>query len=87
MSNQFVWPSDRARAENDELNRVCEYLESVLDQAGATPKGNVALMGDVKDEDGTTYHKALVVQFATVEDFHAAMKAGRCRFTVFGGEV
>ncbi|MCD1628509.1 DUF551 domain-containing protein [Marinobacter shengliensis] len=27
----FVWPSDRTRAENDELNRVCEYLEEVLD--------------------------------------------------------
>src|SRR5690554_2947585 len=31
MSDKFVWPSDRARAENDELNRVCEYLEEVLD--------------------------------------------------------
>ena len=49
-------------------------------------RGDVALMGDVTDEDGTTYHKALVVQFATVEDFRAAMKAGQCRFTVFGGE-
>jgi len=32
MSVDFVWPSDRARAENDELDRVCEYLEEVLDE-------------------------------------------------------
>lgn len=28
----FIWPSDRARAENDELSRVCEHLEEVLDE-------------------------------------------------------
>ena len=50
-------------------------------------RGDVALMGDVTDVDGTTFHKALVVQFATQEDFHAAVQAGRCRFTVFGGEA
>ncbi|MDN6321031.1 MAG: hypothetical protein L0J77_14840 [Marinobacter sp.] len=30
MMNDFVWPSDRDRAENDELNRVCEYAEQLL---------------------------------------------------------
>lgn len=30
--NEFIWPSDRARADNDELDRVCEYLEEVLDE-------------------------------------------------------
>lgn len=29
---QFIWPSDADRAENDELNRVCEHLEEVLDE-------------------------------------------------------
>lgn len=28
----FVWPSDIDRAENEELNRVCEYLERVIDE-------------------------------------------------------
>ncbi|MDP4546531.1 hypothetical protein [Marinobacter sp. MDS2] len=28
----FIWPSDQDRAENDELNRVCEYAEELLDQ-------------------------------------------------------
>jgi len=38
MTDDFVWPSDKARAENVELNRVCEYLEEVLDSAqGAEP--------------------------------------------------
>tara|TARA_Y100001956_G_C4077803_1_gene166974 strand:- start:362 stop:940 length:579 start_codon:yes stop_codon:yes gene_type:complete len=32
MCDDFVWPSDRARAENDELDRVCDYLEDVLNQ-------------------------------------------------------
>lgn len=50
-------------------------------------QGDVQLMGDITDQEGDTYHKALVVQFATVEDFHAAREAGQCRFTVFGGEV
>lgn len=31
----FIWPSDIARAENDELNRVCEHLEEVLDERDA----------------------------------------------------
>lgn len=34
MTN-FIWPSDIARAENDELNRVCEYLEEVLNERDA----------------------------------------------------
>ncbi len=44
-------------------------------------------MGDITDEDGTKFHKSLLVQFATDEDFRAAMKAGQFRFTVFGGGV
>lgn len=32
MNDHFVWPSDADRAENDELNRVCEYLEGLLDR-------------------------------------------------------
>lgn len=31
QSTAFVWPSDMDRAENDELNRVCEHLECVSD--------------------------------------------------------
>ena len=27
MNPDFVWPSDAARAESDELDRVCEELE------------------------------------------------------------
>lgn len=29
---QFVWPSSINRAENDELNRVCEYAEELVAQ-------------------------------------------------------
>jgi len=34
MTN-FVWPSDADRAESDELNRVCEQLERVMDNSQA----------------------------------------------------
>jgi len=34
-TNDFVWPSDRARAESHELNRVCEELEAAFDQLEA----------------------------------------------------
>jgi hypothetical protein len=30
--SDFIWPSDANRAENDELNRVCEFLEETLDR-------------------------------------------------------
>lgn len=33
--SHFIWPSDLDRAENDELNRVCDYLEEVLDERDA----------------------------------------------------
>jgi len=35
VSNDFVWPSDRARAENDDLDRVCVQLEETTDQLAA----------------------------------------------------
>tara|TARA_Y100001973_G_C5184062_1_gene326713 strand:+ start:794 stop:1297 length:504 start_codon:yes stop_codon:yes gene_type:complete len=50
-------------------------------------KGNVALAGDITDEDETTFHRAVIIQFATAEDLNAAIRSGQCRFTVFGGEV
>lgn len=33
--SDFIWPSDVARAESDELNRVCEHLEEVWDERDA----------------------------------------------------
>lgn len=32
MTEGFVWPSDMDRAENEELNRVCERLQEVEDE-------------------------------------------------------
>ena len=90
MNDHFVWPSDADRAESDELNRVCEYLEEVLDHirdATKMVKGNVALAGDITDEDGTTFHRALLIQFTDDASLRAAVDSGQCRFTVFGGEV
>ena len=50
-------------------------------------RGDVAVMGDITDEEGITYHRGLLVQFKTREDFQAAVTAGQCRFSVFGGDA
>jgi hypothetical protein len=98
-SNNMAWPQAVERNQDGQYKyvgasaaweawqRAWAASKRHVSDAEKMVRGGVALMGDVTDEDGTTYHKALVVQFATVEDFHAAMKAGQCRFTVFGGEV
>lgn len=54
MIEDFTWPSDIDRAENDELNRVCECLEEVLDAQGdAEPVAGEMVSVDVStcDED------------------------------------
>lgn len=40
---EFIWPSDQDRADNDELNRVCEYLEEVMDERDAALEREQAL--------------------------------------------
>jgi len=89
-ATDFVWPSDADRAESDELNRVCEYLEEVLDHirdATKMVKGDVSTAGSVILLEGKTYGRAIVVAFESDDDLRAAIAAGQCRFTVFGGEV
>jgi hypothetical protein len=49
--------------------------------------GDAIAMGDLEDEDGGIYEKSMLIQFANVDDFHAARKAGQCRFTGFGGDL
>lgn len=40
---EFIWPSDLDRAENDELNRVCEHLKEVMDEYDAALEREQAL--------------------------------------------
>jgi len=54
---------------------------------GEAVKGDLVAMGDLADEDGAIYEKSMLIQFASVEDFHAARKSGQCKFTVLGGDV
>jgi len=59
MTDDFVWPSDKARAENTELNRVCEYLEEVLDSAqGAEPVAFGIFYKGVFQEHGWSFDAA-----------------------------
>jgi hypothetical protein len=50
-------------------------------------KGDVSTAGSVILLEGKTYGRAIVVAFESDDDLRAAIAAGQCRFTVFGGEV
>lgn len=75
--------NDAERVLRSALNAGADHIPDATKMI----KGNVALAGDIKDEDGTTYHKALLIQFADNAAMVAAIESGQCRFTVFGGEV
>jgi len=112
MIDNFVFPSDQDRAENDELDRVCEALEAaieridvqnkrldaasqqeILDGSDHIPdatkmvRGDVVAMGELTDNDDNICSPAMLVQFASVEDFQAARAAGQCQLSVFGGDA
>ena len=50
-------------------------------------KGDVSTAGSVILLEGKTYERAIVVAFESDDDLRAAIAAGQCRFTVFGGGV
>ncbi|WP_010323663.1 hypothetical protein [Marinobacterium stanieri] len=42
----FTWPSDIDRAENEELNRVCEYLQQVLGDNDKLTRRNALILAE-----------------------------------------
>ncbi len=79
-----------AAARNDAERVLRSALNARADhfpEATKMIRGNVALAGDITDEDGTTFHRSLLVQFTDDSSLRAAVDSGQCRFTVFGGEV
>ena len=62
-------------------------LSSCPEIPDSSATGNAVAMGDLTDNDDEEYERSLLIQFASVEDFHAARSFGQCRFTVFGGGV
>lgn len=79
-----------AAARNDAERVLRSALNARADHISDDRKmvqGSLSMMGNFTDEDGTNFQRAIVIEFANREDFHAAVKAGQCRFTVFGGEV
>ena len=50
-------------------------------------EGTVQAMGDLHFNEEDDYKSAVVIEFASREDFKAAIDAGQCRFTVFGGDA
>ena len=69
---------DREKGERSRSEFIAEKLD-----AAKAPAGNVIYMGDL--EDVGSVDRALVIQFAKHDDLRDAIKAQRCRFTVFGG--
>ena len=71
----------------------CSENPNTLDHAScpeipdSSITGNAVAMGDLTDEEGDLHKKSILIQFASVEDFGAAVKSGQCRFTVFVGDV
>lgn len=74
--------NDAERVLRSALNARADHFRGVTKMV----TGNVVNMGEMS-EDGETYFPAMLIEFASFEDFHAAREAGQCRFTVFGGEV
>lgn len=74
---------ERIKVQNEKLNTQPNHIAD----AGEMVQGSLSLIGNFTDEDGTNFQRAMVIEFASREDFHLAMKAGQCRFTVFGGGV
>jgi len=75
--------NDAERVLRSALNARADHIRDATKMV----KGNVALAGDITDEDGTTFHRALLIQFTDDASLRAAVDSGQCRFTVFGGEV
>ena len=64
-----------------------QALSSCSENPNRSATGNAVAMGDLTDEEGDLHKKSILIQFASVDDFHAARESGQCRFTVFGGDV
>ncbi len=96
------WPESEAhvKAEHDmmlemvgELRKLKSNPQGILDGSdhiaddSKMVKGDVSTAGSVILLEGKTYERAIVVAFESDDDLRAAIAAGQCRFTVFGGEV
>lgn len=90
-----VWPGSWdsmtvAAARNDAervIRSALSAADHIADASKMAPKGDVAMMGDITDDEGNTVERSLLVHFATREDFYAAVSSGQCRFSVFGGDL
>src|SRR5690554_1581183 len=91
-----VWPDSWspmvvAAARNDAERVIRSALNAgpdhFADERNMVPMGALSRIGDFKDADGNTFYRAVVIQFGSPEEMRGAIRAGKCRFTVFGGDV
>ena len=75
--------NDAERVLRSALNARADHIVG----ARKMVKGDVSTAGKVILLEGKTYERAIVVAFESDDDLRAAIDAGQCRFTVFGGEV
>ena len=88
-----MWEEIKAWQASRQALSSCSENPNTLDPAScpeipdSSITGNAVAMGDLTDEEGDLHKKSILIQFASVEDFGAAVKSGQCRFTVFVGDV
>ena len=75
-----------ARGEHGNCQGILDTSDHIADDSKMV-KGDVSTAGSVILLEGKTYERAIVVAFESDDDLRAAIAAGQCRFTVFGGEV
>ena len=76
-----------AKSEGDVNVGLYTHPASCSEIPDSPATGNAVAMGDLTDNDDEEYERSILIQFASVEDFHGARSSGQCRFTVFGGGV
>lgn len=74
--DNFIWPSDTDRAENGELNRVCEYLEEVLEDKYQLIKAIEIIQQDV--------HRKITERDALAAHVECLSDAGNALDKAFG---
>ena len=81
MCEAGIEPAELGRVIDAAIGALGDHIPDATKKA----QGNLILVGDITDASGIEVPKALVVQFGDYESLRAAVDAGQCRFTVFGG--
>lgn len=85
-------PLDRHGEDGDYQNDAVQAMwaawqAAIAGRNAALPKGDVQAMGNLTFDSEDHYENALLIQFESKEQCLESIRAGECRYTVFGGEA